>query len=264
MAKLEAEVTANIGPFERALAQASQKAREFASKTKDVGKDVFKETAGGGAFKMAGLAGGVAAATAFGAAIVETTKESLGAFGKMETQILKLKYNLKDPTVAKEVHEWIKQIATGPPEVDKLHDAFISLNAAGVDMEKSKEILKDLQAVALKSGGSVDELAEAFRRAKAGGLDAGEGAARLLKSLPGLSVEIEKYKNKQADLAEENVGPWDPAKGVYSNMAAAKTRAKELREMTAADFVKGGGLKTGVLEDMLHRMAPRGMVEEAH
>ena len=45
MAKLEAELTANIGPFERALAQATHKAREFAEKTKDVGKDVFKDVA---------------------------------------------------------------------------------------------------------------------------------------------------------------------------------------------------------------------------
>jgi len=262
MARLEAEVTANIAPFERALGQATRKAKEFAAQTADVGKDVFKEGAGGGAFKMAGLAGGAAAATAFGVAVVDTVKESLGAFGKMETQILRLKYNLKDPSVARQVHEWIEQIATGPQEVDKLHDAFVSLSESGVGLEKSKSIMQDLQAMALKSGDSVDSLAEAFRRAKAGGLDAGEGAAKLLKALPGLSLEIEKQKRAQASLVEQQVGPWDPARGVYANMANAKAQAKELREMSAADYVKKGLLNTANLEQMLHEMAPRGMVTE--
>lgn len=263
MARLEAEVTANINPFERALSQAAHKAKEFAEGTKDVGKDIFKEVTGPNISKMLGLAGLGAAATAFGVTLVDTAKESLNAFGHMETQILRLKYNLQDPRTAKEVHEWIEQLALGEDQVDKLHDAFVSLSESGLSLDKSKEVLQDLQAVALKSGTSVDELAEAFRKAKAGGLDAGEGASRLLKSLPGLSLEIEKAKNAQAALAEEHVGTWDPAKGIYSNMAKAKAQAKELREMTPAEYVRRGLLKTENLEEMLHKMAPRAMVTEA-
>src|SRR5215475_13252392 len=263
MARLEAEVTANIGPFERALSQATHKAKEFANQTKDIGKDIFKETAGPNISKMLGAAGGAAAVTAFGVAIVDTAKESLKAFGHMETQILRLKYNLKDPTVAKEVHEWIEQIATSDTEVDKLHDAFVSLSESGLSLEETKTVLQDIQAIGLKSGESVDGLAEAFRRARAGGLDAGEGAAKLLKALPGLALEIEKQKKKQAELVEEQVGPWDPSRGVYANMATARAQAKELREMSAADYVKKGLLNTKNLEEMLHAMAPRAMVKES-
>jgi hypothetical protein len=46
-------------------------------------------------------------------------------------------------------------------------------------------------------------------------------------------------------------------------MAKAKAEAKEMREMTPADYVRKGFLKTEALETMLHEMAPRGMVEEA-
>jgi hypothetical protein len=262
MAKLEAEVTANIGPFEKALSQAAQKAKEFAAQTKDVGKDIFKETAGGGAFKMVGLGGAAAAATAFGVAVVEASKEGLQAFGKMEQQVLQLKYNLKDPSVAREVHDWIKQIALGTDDVDKLQAAFVSLSESGLGLEESKQMLQDLQAVALKSGSSVDELAEAFRRAKEGGLDAGEGASRLLKALPGLSREIEKQKTSVSETVRSDVGRWDPAAGVYEHMHKAEEEADKILAMTPADFLKSGYFKTANLEQAIHAMAPRGMVAE--
>jgi hypothetical protein len=264
MARLEAEVSANIGPFERALRQAGAEAREFAAKTADIGKDIFKEAAGSKLTNLLGLAGAGAAATAFGSAVIETAKSSLEAFGHLEKQVLQLKYNLKDPTVAKEIHEWLEQLAQNDEEVDKLHSAFVSLSESGLNLEKSKEVLQDLQAVALKSGESVESLAEAFRRAKAGGLDAGEGAAKLLKALPGLSTEIEKQIALQARAAETGVTPYDPVRATGGlPVKVDKGRAAELRRMSAADFVKSGLLDTSTLERMLHRMAPRQMVAES-
>jgi hypothetical protein len=39
-----------------------------------------------------------------------------------------------------------------PEEIDKLQSAFVSLSESGLELDKSKEVLQDLQAIALKSG----------------------------------------------------------------------------------------------------------------
>jgi hypothetical protein len=263
MARIEAEVTADIKPFERALRAAATQAREFAEKTKDVGKDVFKEAGAGKMFNMSGMSGATVAATAFGAAIIETAKEGLDAYGHLQTKVLELTANLKDPEVAEKMREFLKTLAIGAEDTDHLQAAFISLNESGLGIEESGKLLQDLQAWALRSGEAVDGLAEAFRRASAGGLDAGEGASRLLKSIAGLAPEIEKHKDEMVEMLQNYAKYAGPGaaplefQGKKINSGQAGQLAEEFKSMTAADFVKKGFLKKDLLEKLVHESASR-------
>jgi len=264
MARIEAEVVADIRPFERALHRATEEAREFAEKTKDIGKDVFKDTVGGKAFNLAGMAGGAAAVTALGAAIVDTAKEGLDAFGHFETKVLELKANLKDPEVAKQTREWLAGIATAPGEIDKLQSAFTSLVESGLTLDQSKKTLLDLQAVAIKSGESVESLGESFRKAKARGSDMGEGVTKLLNSLPGLSRQIEEDKAALASAYETGLKSPPGMTGGYapSKHRSRMEAAEKIRSMSAQDYVKSGLLNTEDLEKKIHELAPPGIVTE--
>jgi hypothetical protein len=262
VARIEAEVAANIGPFRRALGEALEGAREWGRKVGEVGTDFTKEVGGNKLSNMIGLAGAGVAVAAFGAGLVETAKTGLEAFGHMETRVLTLKANLKDPAVAEAVNSWLESLPAAAGNIDDLTNGMRSLLESGLSLDQAKKTLLDLSGVAIKTGDSVGELAEAFRRAKAGGLDAGEGATRLLKQLPGLSMAIQPMIDKAASDFAKHAPRSMNEMGQMTMSAEDQATYTKMKGESAADFVKSGKLDTSKLEELLSSMAPKDLLAE--
>ena len=111
--KVEAEVTANISQFERALIQAGEKGKEFGSKIGEAGRDVEKAFLGKDIAKMLQIGGAVAAVGILADKFKDFFKESLADFGRMETATLKLGLALHNPEKAKQIKESAENVA-GP------------------------------------------------------------------------------------------------------------------------------------------------------
>ena len=244
MARLETEVTANIGPFEKALKTATEKAREFAEKAKDVTADIGKETGGGGLVKMLGLAGGAAAATAFGTAIVETVKRGLDAFSEMEQRTIRLKANFGE--AGKELDEWAEKMETAGISRESIERTLVSLKEGGFDLETNKSLTQALMAEQIKTGTPMEEMGEAMRKAAAGGLDAGEGVNRLIKGFPSLAGYIEAQTTGQAAAFRRG--------RINSGQLMSPADEEEfnkLRNQTPADFAKSGALDRKELTNLI-------------
>ncbi len=255
--------------FESALNKAKGEAANFgkevalhAKEAREQLADVAKETGGGKFASMLGLAGTGVAATAFGVAVVEAMKGGLEAFGHFETKVLELKANLKDPSIAKEVTEWVESISGAGGKFDDLFGGMRSLLESGLGLEESKTLLTSFAAEAIKTGASVTELAEAFRKARAGGLDAGEGASRLLKSIPDLAPMIQPLIDQEAAKFRRTHTTYQGDAGTWKMSEADQAEYEKLKSQTPADYVKGKQLTTQNLEDLLNKNAPRGLIEE--
>lgn len=260
MAKIEAEVTANIGPFERALTKATEQAREFGRKVGEVGTDFTREVGGSKVANVLGLAGGVTAAAALGAGIVETAKTGLEAFGHMETRVLSLKANLKDPAVAESVNKWLESLPAATGSMDELTKGFNQLVESGLGLQQAGSTLLDLSAISIKTGESITDLAEAFRKAKAGGLDAGEGASRLLKGIPGLAAAMQPMIDQSANDYLRSIGH---APGYMTGITQEQSAEYQKRKTeTPEDYVKSKQFNTAGLEQLLHQMADPSLIME--
>lgn len=226
-ALLEAEVAANIGPFERSLKQATEKAREFASQTKDAGKDVLKELTGLNLDKTLGL-GLAGAAAAFGLGLVEAVKKGMEAFSEFEQVSLRIKENLAHPEMANEITERIEKSSGAAGAFPERGTAYSILTGMGFKPEGHPEqtqeeinaanitamqnlgkgggalpstttaanqnadvMLKALDNWAIKNGETQDEMANTLRMLKAGGAEEGEGVTRALKSFKGLDQALQ-------------------------------------------------------------------------
>src|SRR5258708_6501646 len=97
------EILAKLGittsQFESGINRAKAEVKEFAKEVKNkMGEakeaiaDIAKETGGGKLATMLGFAGGTAAVTAFGAAVVETMKGGIEEAGKFQTQAFEMGY----------------------------------------------------------------------------------------------------------------------------------------------------------------------------
>src|SRR5260221_1681102 len=93
--------------------------------------DIAKETGGGKLATMLGFAGGTAAVTAFGAAVVETMKGGIEEAGKFQTQAFEMGYALNNMDLGTEMTEWAEKTASsvGTAE-DRIH-ALQSLMQSG-------------------------------------------------------------------------------------------------------------------------------------
>src|ERR1700740_1617150 len=195
----------NTSDFDAGIKHAKKEADSFAStvaeaagEAKEALKDVLKETGGGGIGKLLGLAGAAGAATAFGAEIVKPIKDGMAAYSKTQSNIFRLQTNLKDPTQAKEVDEFVKSRSGAGGSYDDLSSGMNKLLEANIPLEEAKKSLMDMQNIALRTGLSVETISAQFRKAEDGGLEFGETLTKLARKVPTLAPAIAQLTGKQA------------------------------------------------------------------
>jgi hypothetical protein len=278
MAKAEGELGLKISGFQAALSKASHLMKEFGEHAKETaGKageqlhDVMKDTGHGNLANMIGLGGASVAVTAFSAAVVETVKKASEAFEDFETSSMQMGLLVGNAKVGEEIEEWIHGLEGAGGHVEDLTAGMKQFVEAGLSIEEAKTKLLEYQKLSIATGDSMESLAQSFRKVKAGGLDAGEGAARFLKSplMLGLATEEknrdlagkrEAAQSKlQLDTVYHGMNSPEVAKD-KETLAAVDAQLKE----TTADWVKAGNLTSKVLDSILARVTgPGGQYEHA-
>jgi hypothetical protein len=200
MAKIEAVLEANIGPFQKALQHATESAHKFGESVSEIGTDIGKNLTGIDIGKLLGIGGAAFAVTELSAKLLDVVKESMAAFAEHETQVLSLKLNIKGATdaMAEGMLDTLESMAGVGGSVAQLVSAFRSLKDAGLSDSDALSTIKDLQNEYIKTGVTVDDYAESLRKAQAGGAEQGEGLSKLLKSIPDLAPMIQDKINKEA------------------------------------------------------------------
>ncbi len=231
-AELQAELSINIGPFQKGLHQATEGVREFSKKTAEAGKDIAKELAGNDLSKLLGLAGATAAVSAFGLALVEAGKKGIEAFRDFEKVQLRIQQNLKDRSLGAGLTANIEETSGAAGSFAERGNAAAILLEAGIqpgrDIESSKEkpgiggvpgatqdasglitlptqektkaldsgtqtILHALDEWSKRNGDTQSQMAETLRMMHAGGADSGEGMTRALRSFKGLDIALQPF-----------------------------------------------------------------------
>lgn len=296
MAKLEVEIASNIGPFERALAKATAKAREFGTQVKEVGTDILKETAGHDLSHMMGVAGAAAAVTAFGVALVEAVHKGLEAYGEFEQRVLKTELNVPGITheEATEKTEADDKLAGAPGSAAEISSAKLQLREAGLpegeteakkaetpsiggvsgahmegnitvlpavtkaveQMHTVDSVWQDLANYQIKSGVSQVAAAESIRKLIERSGDTGENMARVITQLPDLDKEIRKRMEVDK---QKFLG------SLSSEQRKDPTEVKKWQDMekqTPAEYMKEKGGGTNELLNLVHGLTQGNEVEK--
>ena len=262
-AKLEGEVTLNIGPFEKSIHQATAQAKEFANKVADTGADIAKGFTGidlAGALKIGVVAYAV---EQLAEKIKDVAGEALKAFGTHESEVLSLKLNIKGATdeIAEGMIKTLEAMAGVGGTTAQLVSAFRSLKEAGLGDDKAIATIKDLQNEYIKTGVSVDDYAESLRKAQAGGADQGEGLQRLLKSMPDLAPMIQEKIDDARTSYLQSIGH---GPGFATTSLKPEQQAHlDLIPKTPEAFIKEHGLNFQELLKGIHEHAPAGAMDEA-
>jgi hypothetical protein len=266
-AKIEAVIEANIGPFQKALKEATEGAHKFGEAVSEVGTGVGKNLVGIDVGKLLGFAGAIAAADILSEKLIEVAKEGLGAFAEHETQVLSLKLNIKGATdeIAEGMLDTLESMAGVGGTTAQLVSAFRSLKQAGLGDAQALATIKDLQNYYIQTTVAVDDYAESLRKAQAGGAEGGEGLSKLLKTMPNVASMIQEKINKEAEdyQAEHRIQAVGSSGGIDFHTQAESDEYNKRRMMTPADFVSGHHLDFEQLLKDLHTHAPAHAVEEA-
>lgn len=262
-AEIAAEVSANIGPFQKALDKALEGAHKFGEGVSEVGTDVGKNLTGIDIGKFLGLAGATVAAGLLAEKLIEVGREGLAAFATHETEVLSLKLNIKGATdeIAEGMIKTLEAMAGVGGTTAQLVSAFRSLKEAGLTDDKAIATIKDLQNEYVKTGVSVDDYAESLRKAQAGGADQGEGLQRLLKSMPDLAPMIQAKIDDARNSYLQSIGH---GPGFATTALKPEEQAHlDLIPKTPEAYVKEHGLNFEELLKGIHQNAPADAMSQA-
>jgi hypothetical protein len=276
MAKLEAVLDVDTSPFQKKLAQAAEKAREFGKGTAEVGNDLVKTLSGFDIGKILGIGGATYAATKLGDALVDAAKKGLEAFEAYERAVLRFKYVLPiGPGGGAAAGGRAEEIATmagaksGLYSAEQMRSAALYLAEASKELRESPEKLNDmldtLKAFALKTASTPEQIAEAYRRLVVGiKEEGGMAVGRFFKSTPGMEAEVEKLRDAHAEAYLHAQGLGDASQA----SAAQASEYHRLQTQSVSDFMSEETSRKGataVLEEIkgiLERSAPKGIITE--
>jgi gas vesicle protein len=180
MAEINVKIKAEDSDLKRKFAESAEAAREFADhvkeqleKTKDIAADIAGETGFGGI--KAGLLGGTVAITAFGVKAVEVFKDSIKEAAEFETAVKGLSgaFGIAYTGIGKDLAEWIETVSGHMGTVEENTRAMKELGKAHIAPEEAKNDLLDIQNIAKKTGGTIDELTKTFLELKLGEIPKG-------------------------------------------------------------------------------------------
>jgi hypothetical protein len=262
-AKLEGEVTLNIGPFEKSIRQATAQAKEFSNKVAETGADIAKGFTGidlAGALKIGVVAYAI---EQLAEKFKDVASEALKAFGTHESEVLSLKLNIKGATdeIAEGMIKTLEAMAGVGGTTTQLVSAFRSLKEAGLGDDQAIATIKDLQNEYIKTGVSVDDYAESLRKAQAGGADQGEGLNRLMKSMPDLASMVQARIDDARNSYLQSIGH-GPGFATTS-LKPGEQAHLDLIPKTPEEFIKEHGLNFQELLRGIHEHAPAGAMDEA-
>jgi hypothetical protein len=260
MAKLEAVVSADVTPFEKGLAQAAERAKEFSEKLGDVGKDLLKSLSGINIGEAMGIGVGVYTAKQLGEALIDSAREGLKEFQKFQDAVLSFKYTL--PSAAGDLAEREKLAKEEAEAAEKRVGAFNfeeQMAAAqalmqasrvyGENVEKTNEMVKSLTALAIITRSTPAAEAENLRRALVSRReDSGEALGRFFKRTPGLEEQARLLRDQEAARRPEEAAE-------IQRMGIPEFMAKETRGKTDEEIIK-------LLTEMVSKAAPPEVVKE--
>jgi hypothetical protein len=297
MAKIEGEITANIGPFRKALHQATESAKEWAEKMNEVGAEASKGLTGGLDLGKALKIGGMAyLAGAIVEKLKDVVKEALATFSEGEQATLKLKYNVAPGEFAEDKEFAEKHAGKGLGTKEDVMDETSMLSQMGIKMSaeiadavktgvtetmkvngkdvdvtvlpsdnkpvpiqpKSGEaVLGDLRDFSVKTGASVKDMLETLQKYSVG--ETGEKEEAGTKLLKQMPALMAPIKDVIAsDAAKYKATYLDHGGGTKEQQDQYKT----LSRMKPADWMKeaptDGNDKFQQILAMIHTAAPQG------
>jgi hypothetical protein len=277
MAKLEAVIDANITPFEKALKKATEKAREFGEGMGGVGEEIVKGFSGLDLGKLMGIGAATYAATKFGEALVDAAKEGYRAFQQYQEAVLRFKYTI--PTgaaggaAAGERAEAAVEEArakAGIFSAEAMENAAQALMQGSKEFRESQEklgaMLDVIKALAIKTGGSPEAIAESYRRLVVGiKEEGGPAVGKFFKATPGLEEETEKLRDAHAQAYLHSQGLADASEASTGQLAEYhRLQTQPISEfMTEESKRKGSTAVLEEIKEILERSAPKAISAEA-